>query len=105
MNKLIKCAWCDNKTKSIYKLKQGCLCPECAEKHYNSISKKMLSHIENIHKGLANRRKSMITLKQEMCNHENAYDTGYCKIFTPKYSKQIWRCPDCGKEVLKEIFV
>lgn len=104
MKGYVKCAWCKNNTKPIYKLKYGvCLCPICAEKHYASINKKLLVHIEEIHKGLANRRKSIVRLKQELCNHENAFDTGYCKVFTPLYSKEIWKCPDCNIEILKEI--
>lgn len=101
MKGYIKCAWCDSKTKPIYKLKRGYLCPICAEKHYTSIKKKLLNHIKEIHNGLDNRRKSIVRLRQELCEHKNVYNTGYCKIFTPVYSKEIWKCADCDKEILK----
>lgn len=98
---MIKCGWCGSETKMIYTLKDGkALCPICAEKHYNTITKKLENHIQEIHNGIKNRRKSLNKLKQEMCKHD-FIDTEYCKVFAPMKAKEIYRCKNCGKEIYK----
>jgi hypothetical protein len=102
MNKRIHCCgWCKAETSPTYKLKDGkYLCLECATKHYNCIEKKMKDHIQNIRNGLNKKKIKLSKFKEEMCKHENAFDTGYC--VGVKNVKSIWRCPDCGKTIYKE---
>jgi len=60
----------------------------------------MTNHIQEIHNGLKNRGDNLRRLKTQMCKHENLVDTGYGK-WTDKI-RSIYRCKDCGKEILKD---
>lgn len=98
-----KCGWCDEDTLQIYTLKDGkSLCIKCAEKHYDIVNKKMTNHIQEIHNSLKDRAESLHKLKRQMCKHENIYDTGYCR-WSDKL-RHIYKCNDCGKEILKDYF-
>lgn len=98
---MIKCGWCGADTLSqVYVLKDGkSLCIGCATKHYEIVKNKMTQHIQEVQNGLNNRANSLLKLKRKMCKHENLRDTGYGR-WTDKI-RTIYRCEDCGKEILK----
>lgn len=104
-----KCEWCKSETKQIYTFRQtkGCLCPICAKKHFDSIEKKLLNHIEEVKKGISNRREALYKLTQAMCKHENLIDTCFGKTFpngtNAPVIKAIWKCKDCDKRIYKEL--
>lgn len=101
---MIKCGWCGADTYQIYTLKDGkSLCPICANKHYDVITDKMTRHLQDIHNSLKKRADSLRRLKQRMCKHENIVDTGYGQDFSVKGWNSIWKCKDCGKELIKRI--
>jgi DNA-directed RNA polymerase subunit RPC12/RpoP len=101
INKVYYCGWCKAETSPTYKLKDGkYLCLDCATKHYNHVEKKMENHIQTIRNGLNKKKQKLAKFKEEMCKHENAFDTGYG--VGRVNMKSIWRCPDCGKILYKE---
>ena len=98
---MIKCGWCGVDTLQIYVLKDSkSLCVECATKHYELVKNKMTQHIQEVQNGLNNRANNLLRLKRQMCKHENLRNTNYCK-WTDKIM-YIYRCSDCGKEILKD---
>jgi len=97
---MVFCNWCGTETKKIYPIgrcKEKSLCPICAKKHLDSIIPKLENHIEEIQNGIKNRTEQLRRLTQEMCNHENIFNTGYCEKFSDSVIKQMWKCPDCRK--------
>ena len=97
-----KCSWCGSETLALYGLKDGTfLCPVCAKKHYDTVEKKMKNHIKEVENGLVNRQKHLTKLTQSMCKHENMINTYYDRLFSKGITKEIWRCPDCGKTIYK----
>jgi ribosomal protein L44E len=101
---MTKCSWCDTETLETYTLKDNkSLCFKCATKHYEQIQNKINLHIKEIQEmkdELGNYANNLLELKRQICEHKNLFDTGYGK-WTDKM-RFIYRCKDCGKEILKE---
>ena len=96
-----QCGWCKKETPKVYKLPDGdYLCFECATKHYNSVNERMKERIEEIKAELNKKGDKLNKLKEEVCKHENAYNTEYGVGFGENL-KEIWRCPDCNKTIYK----
>ena len=94
---MINCEWCGKSISQGYLNNTNkTICLECAEEDLY----KMIELKDKLNTEITILAAGIRKLKTDLCPHENIIDTQYGKRLQTEWVN-VYRCKDCGKEILK----